>query len=111
MTDLLKEIAEWHKNTFDTTKEEQLIKLKEEIQEYHEAENFDDIVNEMADVMIVVAALVYRYEDESYHNIMMNAIDENKISQKILYDAIKTKFEKNKRRKWEKQPDGTYHHV
>lgn len=109
---LMSAIAEWHEATFDTTFEEQCIKLREEIDEAALAKDFDEWFKEMADVFFVYAALLYRYRNfdaqcqftktiDSMPNWMLDRIDEE----------LAKKFEINKNRKWEKQPDGTYHHV
>lgn len=112
MKKLMQDIAEWHKETFDTTREAQLIKLAEEVNEAHNSSNRDDWFKEMADVFFVLAALVYRYKDMTA-NVLLHTlwtVNDNE-SQKRIYDELSKKFEKNKKRIWVKQPDGTYHHA
>lgn len=112
MKKLMQDIAKWHKETFDTTREAQLIKLAEEVNEAHNSSNRDEWFKEMADVFFVLAALVYRYKDMTA-NVLLHTlwtVNDNE-SQKRIYDELSKKFEKNKKRIWVKQPDGTYHHA
>lgn len=109
---LMERIAEWHEQTFDTTCEAQWIKLKEEVIELCEAESYSNCMEELADVVFVLSALIYRFKDDNAITFakLIGAFLSPLISED-LYFYLNGKFEKNKARKWEKQPDGTYHHV
>lgn len=111
MKKLMQDIAKWHKETFDTTHEAQLLKLAEEVKEVHNSPNRDEWFKEMADVFFVLAALIHRYNDITadaiFHTLWAVSNQDN---QKRFYDELTKKFEKNKKRIWVKQPDGTYHH-
>lgn len=109
---LMEQIAVWHEQTFDTTCEAQWIKLKEEVNELSEAESYSNYMEELADVVFVLSALIYRFKDENAVTFekLIKAFLPQLVSED-LYFYLSEKFKKNKARKWEKQPDGTYHHV
>ena len=109
---LMERIAEWHEQTFDTTCEAQWIKLKEEVIELCETESYSNYMEELADVVFVLSALIYRFKDDNAITFakLVGAFLNPLISED-LYFYLSAKFNKNKARKWEKQPDGTYHHV
>lgn len=112
MNDLMKDIAVWHKETFDTTFEAQLIKLAEEVKEAHDAKTKEEWHKEMADVVFVLSALIYRYDDmtsKAIYSTMWMVLEEN--DRRAIKRELIAKFEKNKKRIWVKMPDGTYHHA
>lgn len=108
----MKKIAEWHTATFDSSRDEQIIKLQEELSEARNANSIEEWYEEMADVLFVISALVYRYNDS---DALLYAASITNILPRFMYneirDKLNKKFEINKNRKWEKQPDGTYHHI
>jgi len=109
---LMNKIASWHEFTFDSTEEAQWLKLKEEELEAQACERPEDWYKELADVFFVYAALVYRYKSEQAKTLFEAVWNTLAIYQRDrVYDELKAKFEINKNRTWEKQPDGTYHHV
>lgn len=109
---LMERIAEWHEQTFDTTCEAQWIKLKEEVIELCETESYSNYMEEFADVMFVLSALIYRFKDDNAITFAkLVGVFLNPLILEDLYFYLSEKFKKNKARKWEKQPDGTYHHV
>lgn len=111
MEELMKNIAKWHEKTFDTTLEAQHIKLLEEVNEVFQTKTVDEWYKEMADVLFVLAALVYRFNDRVSKTMLSFALCVcHKDGTRILKELI-AKFEKNKKRIWVKQPDGTYHHA
>lgn len=110
--ELMKQIADWHTKTFDSTRDEQMLKLKEEITEAEETTNIEDWYKEFADILFVLSALIYRYQDDNavYFAYTIAKVLPEFMSEQIMSELNK-KFEINKNRKWEKQPDGTYHHI
>lgn len=112
MKELMEDIAKWHTETFDTTREAQVLKLAEEVKEAHATASIEDWHKEMADVCFVLAALIYRYNDETSKAIFFTlwAVLREYDKKAIEYE-LELKFEKNKKRVWIKQPDGTYHHA
>lgn len=111
MEELMKEIAAWHEKTFDTTSEAQHLKLVEELNEVLEAKDQDEWYKEMADVLFVLAALVYRFKDPVGKAMLTITLCTCNKDQLRLFKELHAKFEKNKKRVWIKQPDGTYHHA
>lgn len=90
---LFNEIGEWSKKTFqDANSIDHLQKLKIEAQEAKETPYRKE---EYADCMIVLFAAAYKADISFYE----------------LIEAVKNKFEINKKRKWEKLSDGTYQHI
>lgn len=111
MEELMKEIAKWHEKTFDTTMRAQCLKLDEELSEVLDAKSLDEWYKEMADVLFVFAALVYRFKDPiSRAMLTMVLCVCHKDGPRLMQELV-AKFEKNKKRVWIKQPDGTYHHA
>ena len=115
--ELAGEIAEWHKQTFpDASEDGQVLKLSEEFTELFEAEKEDDEAaywKETADIVIVSGVLFVRYKNELGRFIFDRIMDilYMSMSMPIVLNAVKTKMEINRRRKWVKLPDGRYKHV
>lgn len=115
--ELAGEIAEWHKQTFpDASEDGQVLKLSEEFTELFEAEKEDDEAahwKETADIVIVSGVLFVRYKNELGRFIFDRIMDilYMSTSMPIVLNAVKTKMEINRRRKWVKLPDGRYKHV
>lgn len=110
-------LLNWHKMAFpDITKEEQIKKLKEEIEEWEAAESIEDKIKESADVMIVGQVLTLRF------NVQMKDLTEFK-EQLIKIDnfigehsdecqrAFSDKLLVNSERKWAKSSDGVWRHL
>ena len=115
--ELAGEIAEWHKQTFpDASEDGQVLKLSEEFTELFEAEKEDDEAahwKETADIVIVSGVLFVRYKNELGRFIFDRIMDilYMSTSMPIVLNAVKTKMEINRRRKWVKLPDGRYKHI
>ena len=89
---LFNSIGEWSKNAFpDAGSIEHIIKLKHEAQEVIEAP-YD--IKEYADCMIALLAAAYKADISFFE----------------LVEAVESKLEVNKNRKWTKLSDGTYQH-
>lgn len=115
--ELAGEIAEWHKQTFpDASEDGQVLKLSEEFTELFEAEKEDDEAahwKETADIVIVSGVLFVRYKNELGRFIFDRIMDilYMSTSMPIVLNAVQTKMEINRRRKWVKLPDGRYKHI
>lgn len=112
MNSLMNKIANWHELTFDSTEEAQWLKLKEEETEAEECNNDIDWIKEMADVCFIYSALIYRYNSDKAKSMfyaMWNPLSH--WQKEDIENELAIKFKINKNRKWEKQPDGTYHHI
>ena len=105
-------IAKWHQETFpDATMEDQLRKFDEEMEEYERSPSYE----ELADMFIVACGLC-RFDlivALSYFTIVATALNERKeiYSSAIFPIKVAEKMEKNRRRTWEKTPQGNYHHT
>lgn len=109
--DLETEIKIWHEQTFpDTSLSEQLLKLEEELQEWDDAVNTENELKEAADIFIVCCGLK-RWNSYVGSFVRDNLIDYYVSSYDLLKCYIITKFDKNKKRVWQKQSNGTYHHI
>lgn len=111
MEELMKEIAEWHKKTFDTTLKAQALKFGEELDEVLNVQSLDEWYKEMADVLFVLAAMVYRFKDPVGRAMLTMVLCVCHKDMPRLIQELVAKFEKNKNRVWIKQPNGTYHHA
>lgn len=112
------EIAEWHEKTFpDATEDGQILKLSEEFTEWREAElsGYDtrkEKYEELADILIVAGVLEFRYDNAMGKFIFNDIIEGLYLNDSIVVlNAIQTKMEINRRRKWVKLSDGRYKHV
>lgn len=111
------EIAEWHEQTFpDATEDGQVLKISEEFTEFQEAkietDKREETLKELVDVLIVAAVLEFRYNNamgKFIFNVITEALD--LYDSIVILNAIQTKMEINRRRKWVKLPDGRYKHV
>ena len=111
------EIAEWHEKTFpDATEDGQILKLSEEFNEWREAgQGFDtreEMYKELADIIIVAGVLEFRYDNAMGKFIFNDIIEGLYMNDSIIVlNAVQTKMEINRRRKWVKLPDGRYKHI
>ena len=92
----------------DTTLDQQCQKWIEEYQEFRAETEYDKIVSEQADMVIVSAGIArFDYLQGIYH-----LVDSVKVfTSPDLWDAVEKKMEKNRSRKWAKQDDVGYHHI
>lgn len=87
--ELFERFKVFSQNTFiDANTDDYLIKLEEEVKELKE----DVSIEELADCVLVLVGLSRFIEGD-------------------LKKAITNKIEINEKRKWERLPDGTYHHI
>lgn len=114
MKETIDTIKNWHQQTFpDATLPGQLVKFAEEMNEFDVAINSgQDALSELAD-MIIVAAGIERF-DELFASAFvqftyMEASDAG-FDMTELWEAVQKKMEINKKRKWQKTAEGTYHH-
>lgn len=108
---IIDETMYWHAETFPDAKfQEQLIKLEEEMKEMAEAKSVWEKEKEFADVMIVCAGLK-RWDCQIANYFIRQArgyCAGNALS--IINKRIIEKMKKNRKRVWERMPDGTFHH-
>lgn len=94
--DLFKDWSDFFKKFMkDATAEDFVTKFKEEAQEFWEKPSLE----EMSDVFATMLAWAIEVHGGVEH--AMN----------LFFLASEAKLEKNLRRKWERMPDGTYHHI
>lgn len=111
MKETIDTIIAWHKNTFkDANLEGQKAKFDEELAEYNEAVN----VQELAD-MFIVACGIARFDSVialEYFAVVFKALASWKIlgAVGVLQTVIDEKMVKNRKRIWNKIGNGTYHH-
>lgn len=99
-------VVNWHKETFpDATKEEQLKKLEEELNEFYQ-----DLHNmELADVLICAIVLIERFKSP-IGRVVFNGFANHPDFYPSLDEIISKKIQINKSRTWQKI-DGVYRHV
>lgn len=118
MKESILSIAQWHKDTFpDATLDGQRLKWMEEKREWKESLRpavgiFGD-VNELADMFIVACGLTRFSDTEAMFCFgrVERELCESLFATKDLENAIDKKMERNRARIWEKQANGSYHHV
>ena len=102
---IIKDVCEWHEKTFpDITKEDQIKKLEEELNEYYECYDY----SELADVLICAIVLRERFGSGIGKCVFYYAksiIQETRANM-IVADKLRI----NKKRIW-KKVDGVYRHV
>lgn len=94
------QIASWSREMFGSDTNQVMIKLEDEYQELDVAvyegdlsdESRSAIAKEAADVLFMLFQLAENFEFD-------------------LLEETRKKFEVNKARKWERQPNGTFQHV
>ena len=100
----LEKMAKAHKKLFpNATLESQVIKLEEELIELHNAVEFEDILKEKADVIIVCIG-IYRFAPAVASYLMPSALSE------LEEKEVNRKWQINLKRKWEWNGK-TYHHI
>lgn len=107
---IIEDVKNWHAETFpDADLNTQLIKLEEEFAELRdELQQSEKLCEELADVIIVCAGLL-RWNSATGDMLLMNLISRSTFFDKAM-EKVEKKMEINKARKWQKMPDGTYHH-
>lgn len=114
MKETIDTIIQWQKETFpDADLEGQKQKWKEEYKEYLYTEiNTEEELFEIAD-MIIVSAGIARFDywlglDYLYETF---AITYKRCGWCVnVWEAVEKKMEKNRKRVWKKQDNGSYHH-
>lgn len=111
MKETIDTIIAWHKQTFpDATLDGQKAKFNEELTEYNEAVN----MQELAD-MFIVACGIARFNSIvalEYFAVVFKALCTWKIigAWGVLQTVVDAKMQKNRKRVWNKTAEGTYHH-
>lgn len=114
MKETIDTITDWHEQTFpDATLTGQLVKFAEEMNEYDVATNSgQDALSELAD-MIIVAAGIRRFDGlfaSAFVQFTYMQASNAGFDMMELWDAVRKKMEKNRKRVWNKTAEGTYHH-
>lgn len=120
MKESILSIAQWHKDMFpDATLDGQRLKWLEEKREWKESLRpvTKDLVcgdvKELADMFIVACGLT-RFSDAEAMFCFSSVVQElysSLFTTSDLENAIDEKMEHNRARIWEKQANGSYHHV
>ena len=120
MKESILSIAQWHKDMFpDATLDGQRLKWMEEKREWKESLRpvTKDLVcgdvKELADMFIVACGLT-RFSDAEAMFCFGSVVRElcsSLFTTSDLENAIDEKMERNRARIWEKQANGSYHHV
>lgn len=113
--DIIKEIVEWHKETFpDETESGQYRKVCSEIQEMWMAgTDKEEFLKEKADVCISLVSLAYRYDSELAMFLLIEMMYQPPCLEehKALMNEIRRKMDLNKVRTWYKdKTTGEYRH-
>lgn len=111
METYLKKMSKEHKKLFPrATLETQVKKLEEEINEVIEADGYNEIVDELADCLIVCCG-IYRFAKKVALNNASNfvGIAEAFGFKSILFKRAEEKWKINLSRKWSYR-NGKYHH-
>lgn len=107
---VIQDIKEWNATQFpDANLPGQLIKLEEELHEFHNAQE-DNRIKEISDVFIVCAGLGRWQSLIGYHilSLVVNGAHHTEVNR--LLDEVGLKMAKNRARVWLKDGDGKYHH-
>jgi hypothetical protein len=112
MKENIKTIIEWHEQTFpDATLDGQKAKFEEEIAEYNESV----CMEELAD-MFIVACGIARFDSvaaiEYFVAVFQGLLSWKTVGAYMLFKiTIDEKMAKNRKRKWNKANNGSYHHI
>lgn len=107
---VIQDIKEWNATQFpDADLPGQLMKLEEELHEFHNAQE-DNRLKELSDVVIVCAGLGRWKSLIGYHilSLVVNGAHHTEVNR--LLDEVGFKMAKNRARVWLKDGDGKYHH-
>ena len=115
MSETIDTIIRWHSETFpDCTLESQLAKYSEELEEWEKTDNRQDELFELAD-MVIVACGIMRFDYAIGFDFLVSinsCIQRNKICDgNKVWNIVNKKMEKNRKRVWAKQENGSYHHT
>lgn len=107
---VLQDIKEWNATQFpDADLPGQLMKLEEELHEFHNAQE-ENRLKEISDVVIVCAGLGRWKSLIGYHILSMVVNGAHHTEVNRLLDAVGAKMAKNRARVWLKDGEGKYHH-
>ena len=107
---VIQDIKEWNATQFpDADLPGQLMKLEEELHEFHNAQK-ENRLKELSDVVIVCAGLGRWQSHIGYHILSMVVNGAHYTEVNRLLDAVEAKMAKNRARVWLKDGDGKYHH-
>ena len=107
---VIQEIKEWNATQFpEADLPGQLIKLEEELHEFHNAKE-ENRLKELSDVVIVCAGLGRWKSLIGYHilSLVVNGAHHTEVNR--LLDEVEAKMAKNRARVWLKDGEGKYHH-
>lgn len=108
---VLQDIKEWNAMQFpEADLPGQLMKLEEELHEFHNGQNEEERIKELPDVVIVCAGLGRWKSLIGYHilSLVVNGAHYTEVNK--LLDEVEAKMAKNRARVWLKDGDGKYHH-
>lgn len=107
---VLQDTKEWNATQFpEADLPGQLIKLEEELHEFHNAQG-DNRLKEISDVVIVCAGLGRWKSLIGYHILSMVVNGAHYTEVNKLLDEVEAKMVKNRARVWLKDGEGKYHH-
>lgn len=112
MNETIATIIQWHEKTFpDATLDGQKTKFAEELGEYNESVNMEELAD-----MFIVACGIARFNSVvalEYFAVVFNALLGWKLIgvHGLLMTIIDNKMKKNRARTWKKTGGGTYHHT
>lgn len=108
---VLQDIKEWNAMQFpEADLPGQLMKLEEELHEFHNAQNEEERIKELPDVVIVCAGLGRWKSLIGYHILSMVVNGAHYTEVNKLLDEVEAKMAKNRARVWLKDGEGKYHH-
>lgn len=107
---VIQDIKEWNATQFpEADLPGQLIKLEEELHEFHDAQE-ENRLKEISDVVIVCAGLGRWKSLIGYHILSMVVNGAHHTEVNKLLDEVEAKMAKNRARVWLKDGEGKYHH-
>ena len=107
---VIQDIKEWNATQFpDADLPGQLMKLEEELHEFHNAQK-ENRIKEISDVFIVCAGLGRWNSLIGYHILSMVVNGAHHTEVNRLLDEVGLKMAKNRARVWLKDGEGKYHH-
>lgn len=113
MSETIDTIIQWHKETFkDADIGGQIHKYAEETCEFIEASAITEL-SELADMVIVCAGII-RFNRKLGSIFLQNTYiitAQYGWDMTELWEEVNKKMEKNRKRVWAKQENGTYHHT
>lgn len=113
MAETIKSIADWNEQTFpDATFDDQRKKFYEEMVEYDNTDHKD--ISELADMFIAACGSIRFDLLEAMFQlgtVCYVAHKNHEMRWDELRKAVNDKMEINRKRKWGKTDNGTYHHI